>query len=258
MRRYLAVAPAVLAPAAFGVPAAEAAPSAVTGAATSVTSTGVTLNGTADAGGVNTVWFFELAPQGQAASLSTDSTLISGAGAVPVSTPVTGLAPGTAYRFSLVAIDANGDESDGAAGTFATPALAPLVTGASQVTGTTAVLHGVLPGGSASGLAYEFEYGPTAAYGSVTFSVRTPQGAGLQAVSASIRALAPGTVYHYRVVVIGSGTASPDGTFSTGGTAIVATPGLTALPADGVDASSALLHASFPPGQDGTFQFEYG
>ena len=57
MRRSLAVAPVLLALSAFGVPVAEAAPSAVTGSATNLTSTGVTLNGTVDPAGVGTAWF---------------------------------------------------------------------------------------------------------------------------------------------------------------------------------------------------------
>jgi hypothetical protein len=72
--------------------------------------------------------------------------------------------------------------------------------GANTITQTSAKLHGtVKPNNEAT--TYHFEYGTTTSYGTVT-PEQGPiaPGAGNTAVSADVTSLAPGTVYHYRVV----------------------------------------------------------
>lgn len=98
----------------------------------------------------------------------------------------------------------------------------PLVEGESalDVAGTSATLQATIdPEGSET--IYRFEYGPTEAYGS---SVPVPDGlvgSGLSGVtvSAHVQGLAPGTIYHYRVVAVvasrGESVTAGDANFTT-------------------------------------------
>ena len=70
---------------------------------------------------------------------------------------------------------------------------------ASSVTGTGAVLNGALdPQGLST--TYEFEYGPTAAYGATTPVSEPQSGNASVQVSAAVEGLEPGRVYHFRLV----------------------------------------------------------
>lgn len=73
--------------------------------------------------------------------------------------------------------------------------------GASEVTLSTATLRGsVYPGDQST--SYFFQYGPTAAYGSETASMVLPAGRQSLHVAGSIGPLAPGSVYHFRLVAV--------------------------------------------------------
>jgi hypothetical protein len=94
---------------------------------------------------------------------------------------------------------------------------APTTGNANTITQTTAKLHGtVKPNNEAT--TWHFEYGTTTAYGT-----NTPEqgpiaaGSGTTPVSADVSALAPGTVYHYRLVATNPSGAIPgkDRTFTT-------------------------------------------
>ena len=103
--------------------------------------------------------------------------------------------------------------------TASAEAAVPTVTtgNANTITQTSATLHGtVKPNQQAT--TWHFEYGTTTAYGT-----NTPEqgpaaaGSGTTAVSAAISALAPGTVYHYRLVGTNASGSIPgkDHTFTT-------------------------------------------
>jgi hypothetical protein len=102
-------------------PAADA----MTQAASGITDTGATLNGTVDSKGFDTTYHFEYGTSTSYGSKTADASAGAGSGAALVSAAVSGLAPGTTYHFRLVATNANGT-SNGADMTFATP---PIVTG---------------------------------------------------------------------------------------------------------------------------------
>jgi len=86
-----------------------------------------------------------------------------------------------------------------------------------DVTGTEAELGALVNAGGLT-TSYRFEYGTTSAYGHVVPSgERDTEGVKAHAVWASAEGLAPGTTYHYRVVVhnaLGS-VEGPDETFTT-------------------------------------------
>jgi subtilisin family serine protease len=88
--------------------------------------------------------------------------------------------------------------------------------GADGVTTSGATVHGTSdPCGTAS--SYQFEYGTTTAYGSVTAAGSIGSGNASVGVSSPLSGLAPGTTYHYRLVTIRGGArlAGPDGAFTT-------------------------------------------
>lgn len=88
---------------------------------------------------------------------------------------------------------------------------------ANSITQTSALLHGtVKPNNEAT--TWHFEYGTTTTYGTVTPEQGPIQpGAGNTAVSLAVGNLAPGTVYHYRLVATNPAGSIPgkDRTFTT-------------------------------------------
>ncbi|MDB6032367.1 MAG: hypothetical protein JWM16_2705, partial [Verrucomicrobiales bacterium] len=87
---------------------------------------------------------------------------------------------------------------------------------ASAITGTSAVLNGLVnPCGTNT--SYYFQYGLTTAYGSNTPLASLPAGLASVPVSASLASLAPGVLYHFRLLATNSvGTnAGIDRTFTT-------------------------------------------
>jgi hypothetical protein len=96
-------------------------------------------------------------------------------------------------------------------------AAAPRIDGTAATIGASeATLRGSInPGGEAT--SYEFEWGPTAAYGNSTASGNLPSGEEPVAVAAVLGGLSPGTTYHYRLVAenLADTTEGPDRTFTT-------------------------------------------
>ena len=86
----------------------------------------------------------------------------------------------------------------------AAPADAPVATsgGATSVTSGQAILNGIALNAT-PGATWDFEYGTSPSYGSVTSPVTL--GTGLFAVSRQVTGLTPGTLYHFRLVVIQAG-----------------------------------------------------
>jgi hypothetical protein len=107
-------------------------PLPVTGAASGVTATTATLGATVDPRNLGATVHFAYGPAGGPLSAVTpDQAIAAGSGAVAVSAPVTGLAPGTAYSYRLVASNAVGMADPAAAVDFATAA-APVVAPAAE------------------------------------------------------------------------------------------------------------------------------
>jgi len=83
-------------------------PVVATGAATGVTATSATLNGTVNANGSQTAYTFEYGTTNAFGSISAVESAGSVSGANPFALPITGLSPNTTYLYRIVATNANG------------------------------------------------------------------------------------------------------------------------------------------------------
>lgn len=135
---------------------------------------------------------------------------------------------------------------------FAPPVATTGDAGAASATGVT-VNGAATPYGPAS---YHFEYGTTTSYGSTTASTDLPQGNSSVPVSANLSGLAPGTTYHYRLVVTNSDgtTTGEDKTFTT-----ASAPTVTTGPATNVTQNTVTLTGKVDAhGVSTTYTFQYG
>jgi hypothetical protein len=152
---------------------------------------------------------------------------VPAAGSIPadsnphaVSASVTGLQPGTQYRYRLIAANAIG-EGVGAGRSFVSGPGTPLVEEASVEAVDTAeaiVSAKITPRGGET--TYHVDYGTTEAYGqSTTESVPFgfPTDNGKHVVSVHIGGLSPGTAYHFRFVATNQAGSTPgtDVSFAT-------------------------------------------
>ena len=236
-----------------------AAPTASTGSASSITSTGATLNGTVNAFNASTTVTFEY---GQTTSYGTSVTAnpspVTGMSDTPVNYAITGLAPNTLYHFRVVATNSGGT-TQGLDQTFTTGSVAPTATtgAAASVSANGATLNASVNAHNAS-TTVTFEYGPTAGYGSSVLADQSPvTGNGDTSVSKTITSLLPNTLYHYRVVAVNSAgtTYGTDQTFTTDTLA----PAVTTSAATSITKSGAILNGSVNAQNDSTtVAFEYG
>jgi hypothetical protein len=127
---------------------------------------------------------------------------------------------------------------------------------ATSITATGATLNGrVNPEGSDT--SYEFEYGPTASYGSKTPATDAGSGSALDSVSAAVSGLSTETTYHFRVLATNAAGTSfgRDQTFTTSRPF----PQVVTGPPAGVLPESATLTGSVnPEGVGTTYFFEWG
>ncbi|MDQ3870464.1 MAG: M36 family metallopeptidase, partial [Chloroflexota bacterium] len=193
-------------------------PDAVTTAASAITTTGATLNGTIDPNGTATDYRFEYGTTASYGSQTTAGSAGSGDSPAAQSAAVGSLAPNTLYHFRIVAIRGGSVVATGADQTFTTLALPDAVTtAASAITTTGATLNGAIdPNGTATD--YRFEYGTTASYGMQTPTESGGAGPDPVARSAPIAGLQPSTDYHYRVVALRGGAVvatGADASFTT-------------------------------------------
>jgi hypothetical protein len=243
---------------------APAAPVVSTAAATNVSSSGATLNGTVNPEGQATVYAFQWGPTtgyGHETPLPPGSAG-SGATSVAETAILSGLDPGTAYHYRVIAISAGGvatgtDQTFTTSGTPPTPTTPPTVASAAatSISPTSATLNGTVnPTGQATG--YYFEYGTTAAYGFQTASASAGAGTTNVPAPSSVTGLQPGTAYHYRLVAVSAGGTSlgSDQTFTTTAPPTVATGTATV-----VGPTGATLNGTVNPnGQATTEYFQFG
>ena len=219
-------------------------PVAVTTAATAITSTGATLNGTINANGASTTVTFEYGlTTAYGTVVSGVPATVTGNTVTPVSVVITGLLPGNLYHYRVCGVNSYGSNC-GTDMTFTTSAILPAVTttAATGVTSTGATLNGTVNAGGAS-TTVSFEYGLTVAYGTTVPGIPSPVTGNIPTpVSATITGLTINTTYHYRVKGVNSvGTTNgTDMTFTTFATP----PTVTTNAASGITTNSATLNGS--------------
>jgi hypothetical protein len=217
------------------------APEAVTGGATSITSTGETISGSVDPGssGPNsaTTYHFQY---GTTTGYGSQAPLVPGAvgegdAVVQETASLSDLEPDTTYHYRIVATNDNANSEGGAPQsdygedeTFTTPTtLAPILSGVSVqgVTQNAATISATLnPNGLAT--RYELQLGST------------PHLLGLQAsgdststtaLSLGVGSLTPGTVYYYKLVATSAdGASESQGAFATAAAPAAAAGGVAA------------------------------
>ncbi len=236
-------------------------PTALTGAATSVTQTGATLNAEVNPEGAATTCRFEYGTTNSyGSSVACTSSPGSGESAVAVSASVTSLSANTSYYFRISATNSGGTTL-GPEASFTTLPNRPKVTteAATAITQTTATLNAGVTPENAAVTNCHFEYGETVSYGSSVSCTSLPgSGATPVAVSAALSGLSADKTYHYRIVATNAGGTSDgvDETFST----LPNAPTVVTEPASTVDQTSATLTATVNPnsGKVNNCHFEYG
>jgi len=211
-------------------------PICVTQAATGVTTTSATLNGTVNANGYSTTTSFKWGLTAAYGNIAAGAPLtITGNTAISITANLSGLLPGNTYHYCVCGVNSAGNNC-GNDMTFTTPPVLPVVTtvAASPVFGSTATMNGTVNAGGAS-TAVTFEYGPTIAYGSTVTGVpATVTGNTTTPVSAVASGLSTNTLYHFRAKGVNSvGTVNgADMTFTTLNCNSPANPGAITGPAN--------------------------
>jgi hypothetical protein len=182
--------------------ALAAAPAATTGAASGVTRSAATLNGTVDPNGTATSWHFEYGTTTAYGLQSAGADAGSGDEPVAVSIQVSGLSAGTTYHYRVVAANADGTV-EGADRTFRTaagPSLPSLSSTAAREVGPTSASLRSRIDPNRGATSYHFEYGLSPSYGSRTPEREIGSGDTAVPVAETIEGLQPYRRYHFRVV----------------------------------------------------------
>ncbi|HWG28082.1 hypothetical protein [Actinospica sp.] len=205
---------------AFTTTGGPTSPTATTSAATGISDTGATMNGTVNAHGSLTAYTFEYGTSIGFGSISTVENGGSSTADEPVSVTLSGLAPNTTYFYRLVATNTPGT-TNGAVMTFTTAgaAGAPVVTNgnATSITSTGAVLNGTVdPEGQQT--SFLFEYGVGTSLNQITAIDNAGAYGGVENVGLPTGTLTTMTNYCYRIVATnatGTSTGTPLKCFRT-------------------------------------------
>src|SRR5919201_833956 len=158
-RSFAAVVVAATASLLLASAASATAPTAVTGAATSIGARSAVVGGRVDPGGEATSWYVEYGSRTAARSAG------NGTAPVDVSEQLRSLGTGVTYHYRVVASNGSGT-SRGADATLTTRGVPEVVTGAAGALGPSAATLGgtVDPNGRSTG--WWVEYGTSSRYGS--------------------------------------------------------------------------------------------
>lgn len=209
----------VIGAAVAGTASAAGSPAVATGGATKIGDSTVVLNGTVNPNGHATQYDFTYGPTTAYGGTTALHTIKAGTKAVAVSITIRGLTPGTPYHYRINAISAGGAVvgADRAFTTTGHPPAAVVTGGVINVGKTVATPTGVInPEGATT--TWVIQYGLTTAYGLQNFPGTLPGVTSAASVSAELTGLAPGTLFHYRIVAYhGSSvvSAGADATFFT-------------------------------------------
>ncbi len=179
------------------------APVVATTAATSVTATTATLNGTVNPNGLATNYYFEWGTTVSYGNTTTTTSAGSGSGSIAVSAGLTSLTSGVTYHFRIVATNADGT-STGSDLTFAPGLASVTTTAASSVTMTSATSGGnVITDGGSAVIARGVCWATTA--NPVATGNHTTDGNGTGIFTSNITGLSSNTTYHVRAYATNAG-----------------------------------------------------
>jgi phosphodiesterase/alkaline phosphatase D-like protein len=230
-------------------------------AASGVTATTATLNGSLAPDGVDVHYYFQYGPSasyGLSSPAPPETDAGTATGAVSASTTVSGLEPNATYHFRLIASDSFG-RNYGADETFTTQPAPPAVDGqsVSALTQTSAIISASVEANNQD-TTYHFEYGSSAAYGTSFPSGDVGSGFGDVNVGVPLTGLQPGGTYHFRVVAANATgtTYGPDQAFTT---PLATPPTVNTGAASGVTANAASLSGTVDPqGVATVYEFDIG
>ena len=190
-------------------------PSVATLAATSVTGTTATLNGTINPNGLATTYYFEW---GTTTSYGTTTTVISagsGTTSIAVNANLSGLTGGQTYHFRLVGVNSDGTTS-GNDMTFTPGAATVTTTAATSITMSDAATGGNVTSDGGSSITARGVCWGTTANPAVSGS-HTTDGSGTGSFTSTLTGLSSNTTYHIRAYATNSAGAyyGDDLTFTT-------------------------------------------
>ncbi len=203
---------------------AAGSPVVTSAAATSLTNTTATLNGTVNPNGLDAQYAFQYGPTILYGLETAVTDAGSGTSDVNVTADLTALQPGTTYHYRIIAISSGGTTA-GTDLTFTTTGTAPVNSPFTPVA-TTGTSTGVNPSGAAVAgtvnpqslpTTYYFQFGTSNAYGYQTAPQSLAAGTTPKNVTAVLTGLASTTTYHYRLVATNADGTSvgSDATFAT-------------------------------------------
>jgi phosphodiesterase/alkaline phosphatase D-like protein len=236
------------------------APVSNTNAATNVSTTSATLNGTINANNSSTTVTFEYGTSTSYGSTQTASpSPVSSNISTPVTAGISGLATNTIYHFRVKAVNCGGT-SYGTDQTFTTICTQPTAStdAATNIGSSSATITGIANANNES-TTVTFEYGTTTSYGSTITAIQSPIiGSNNTPVSGGLAGLTPNTQYHFRVKAVNC-SSTPiygiDQTFTTLCTASAATTEM----ASGIGTITATLNGIVNANSFSTIvSFEYG
>jgi trimeric autotransporter adhesin len=254
---------------ALGATAVQAAgaPTATTNAATAITQSGATLNGTITTNGASTTVIFERGLSSLYGSSGGPAPIPDNASPVAVAWPIGGLSCNTLYHFHVTANNGTGGTIDGGDLTFTTsacPAGTPSATtnAATAIAQTTATLNGTVTANGTT-TTVGFEYGLTSLYGTGIAATQNPLAGNASgaAVSQTITGLSCNTLYHFHVFAdngTGGTQFGADLTFTTSACSASA-PTATTTAATAITQTGATLNGTVTAnGASTTVTFGYG
>jgi sugar lactone lactonase YvrE len=234
-----------------------------TEAASGITRSAATLNGSFTGNGTSATYYFKWSKDPSFLtnkSPAAPASLGAVSGHTPVSIELTGLEPQTTYYYRVVVTNGAGT-SEGLIRSFNTVQYVQETT-TKPVTGLTpdtVTLNGEFVG-TGEQVEYHFEWGPTTSYGNDAPAAPVDVGmvTGPTPVSTQLTAIEGSETYHYRLVATSPlGTSyGADETFST---PVGAAPSVGGTAVSGVGTETATLEAEITPNRRATiYLFEYG
>ncbi len=195
-------------------------PTATSLAASGVSTSAATLNGSVNPSGHATHYHFQWGASTDYGNTTTATTLATDSNDHSVSADLSSLQLNKTYHYRVVVTAADAPTVVGDDQTFTTNSLpAPSATTAaapSSLHYNSATLNGTANGQGLTA-SYVYEWGKTTSYGNVTPSASVPNDGQDHAVPADISGLSPSTTYHYQLVVNSNGgtTFGGDKSFKT-------------------------------------------